>query len=499
MAVPLLNALFALGVYLGNPNGSDPGAEQAFEQSYTSFVGKVGVKPAYISNYIDNSQVPYNWVGNTQWQAWSNAQSPIARTMIPVISMQMSTTDSSAGTPMSQFQAFAAGTNDAIVNEIVDVWYNYGFTKLVFRLGTEMNIDSLGYAGDDPVSQAAWVQAFQHVADVLHARALYKNMTIQVIWNPDTTNYSNAHATPNSWSAGLYPGDAYVDIIGADMYADMFPYNDTFNPDTYHDWATGGEDTSIAQFVASYVNGEHYWTYPAANINCLDCSAGHSQSMDSLIAFALQHHKPFAVPETGAGNSQNGHDTNDNAAFPMWLAQELTTARAAGLQIAFVTIWDSNGGGNYHFSDPSDGKPQEAAAWATYFGTRPGFTGLTGAPVITGTGPDTLSMLVSEDAWQGDAQFTVSVDGQQVGSTMTASASHSKGKWQPLVFQGSWGTAAHTVSINYVNDANGGTASTDRNLYVSNFAYDGVKQPRRALDLLAGGVQSVAIKAKAVH
>ena len=152
MAAPLLNALFALGVYLGNPNGSDPGAEQSFESSYASFVKTVGVAPMYVSNYIDNSQVPYDWVGNTQWQAWSNSQSPIARNMIPVISMQMSSTDSSAGTPMSQFQAFANGTNDAIVNEIVDVWYNYGFTKLVFRLGTEMNIDSLGYAGDDPAS-----------------------------------------------------------------------------------------------------------------------------------------------------------------------------------------------------------------------------------------------------------------------------------------------------------------------------------------------------------
>ena len=502
MAVPLVNALFALGVYLGNPNGSDAGAEQAFENSYTSFVKTLGQKPVYISNYIDNSQVPYAWVGNTQWQAWSNSQSPIARTLIPVISMQMSSTDSSAGTPMSQFQAFAVGTNDYIVNEIVDVWYNYGFTKLVFRLGTEMNINSLGYAGDDPASQAAWVQAFQHVSNVLHARAQYKNMTIQVVWNPDTTNYSNAHATPNSWSAGLYPGDQYVDIIGADMYADVFPYsdfNDTGNPNSIHDWDTGGEDYSIAQFVADYINREHYWPYPAANGDCLDCSGGHSQTLDSLIAFALQHNKPFAIPETGAGNSQNGHDLNDNAAFPLWLGQELNTARAAGLQIAFVTIWDSNGGGNYHFSDPADGKPQEAAAWATYFGKRPGFAGLTGASTVSGTGPDKLSMVVDEDAWQGDAQYTVSVDGQQVGNTLTASASHAAGKWQHLVFNGSWGPGAHTVSIDYINDANGGTADTDRNLYVGDVTYDGVKQSKFILNMLAGGVQSVAVKASKAH
>ena len=327
-------------------------------------------------------------------------------------------------------------------------------------------------------------------------------MTIQVVWNPDTTNYSNAHATPNSWSTGLYPGDQYVDIIGADMYADMYPfndYNDTGNPNSYHDWDTGGEDYSIPQFTADYINREHYWAYPAANGDCLDCSGGHSQTLDSLIAFALAHHKPFAIPESGAGNSQNGHDTNDDAAFPMWLAQELTTARAAGLQIAFVTIWNSGGGGNYHFSDPSDGKPQEAAAWAAYFGPRPRFAGLMGASVTTGTGPDKLSMMVDEDAWQGDAQYTVSIDGQQVGNTLTATASHAAGKWQTMVFQGSWGSGAHSVSINYVNDANGGTANTDRNLYVSDVVYNGVKQHHTVLAMLAGGIQSVPVKKSALH
>ena len=494
MAAPLLKALFTLGVYLGNPSGSDPVAEQAFEQGYNSFVSTVGVKPTYISNYIYNGEVPYNWVGATGWQAWSNAQSPIAKTMIPVISMQMSSTDPSAGTPMSQFQAFASGTNDYIINEIVDVWYNNGFTKLIFRLGTEMNIPgTLGYAGDDPASQAAWVQAFQHVSNVLHARGVYKNMDIQVVWNPDTTNYSNAHATPNSWSAGMYPGDAYVDIIGADMYADMYPYND---PDgLYFDWDTGGEDSSIPQLAADYINGEHYWTYPAANINCLDCSGGHSQTLDSLIAFALQHNKPFAIPETGAGNSQNGHDTNDNAAFPMWLGQELNTAHAAGLRIAFVTIWNSNGGGNYQFSTPSDGKPNEAAAWAKYFGPQPGLNGVAGLRVVMGTGPDSLMFAVSEDAWQGDAQFSVSVDGQQVAGPLTATASHAAGKRQPYMLKGNWGAGPHSITINYLNDANGGTAATDRNLYVTGLSYNGTKPSLRELFLLAGGPQTVTVPA----
>ena len=41
---------------------------------------------------------------------------------------------------------------------------------------------------------------------------------------------------------------------------------------------------------------------------------------------------------------------------------------------------------------------------------------------ITGSGADTLVLNISENAYQGDAQFTVSVDGKQLGGTFTASA-----------------------------------------------------------------------------
>ena len=495
MPVSALAALFTLGLYVGNPNGSDPNAEQAFEQNYASFVSTMGVAPTYISSYVDFSRPIEAWVGNQQWQAWSNAQSPVAKSLIPVLSLQLCSTDANAGTPQHQFREFANGKNDAIMSQIVDVWAQYGFTKLVVRLGAEMNVRTPGYAGDTAESQAMWVRAFRRVSGVLRREAKAHNMSLQVMWNPDTTSYTGPEATAN-----LYPGDQYVDMIGADMYADMYPFNDSFNPPTIHDWDTGQEDYSFDQWVADPINRAHYWNYPAGMyINgvtpCLDCSGGHSQSLDSLIAFALQHHKPFAMPETGAGHS--GVDVNDDGNFPMWVAQELTTAQASGLKIAFVTIWDSNGGGNYEFSYPSDGKPEEAASWAKYLGAQPAVTSKDVAPITVGTGLDRLAMWVAEDAWQGDAQYTVSVDGQQVGDTLTASATHAAGQRQVVSLMGNWGTGLHTVSVNFLNDANAGTSETDRNLYVDHVTYDGAKSGRNALTLLSGGVQSLIVGASA--
>ena len=87
---------------------------------------------------------------------------------------------------------------------------------------------------------------------------------------------------------------------------------------------------------------------------------------------------------------------------------------------------------------------------------------------------------VSEDAWQGNAQFTVFVDGKQVGGTYTATACHGAGQTQAFNL-GDFSGGNHTVSVNFINDAYGGSCSTDRNLYV-----DGITDGGNAI---AGGAQ----------
>ena len=112
----------------------------------------------------------------------------------------------------------------------------------------------------------------------------------------------------------------------------------------------------------------------------------------------------------------------------------------------------------------------------------------------TSTGQsDTLSLSISEDAWMGNAQYAVSVDGQQVGNILTATASHAAGQSQTVTFNGSWGSGAHQVSVDYLNDAWGGTISTDRNLYVTGASYNGVAASNANLHLYITGSQSLTV------
>ena len=480
---------FPLGAYIANPDNSSASNEAFFENGFDSLKTLMGTAPQYLDVFVDQRLDVNQWVGNTQWNANSFAASADARTTTPVIGLPLSSTASDALSPDQAFKAFASGQYDGVLNGIVQAWASQGFTNLVFRPGWEMNLTGSNYAGDTAQMQGDWVAAFQHVYTALHSAAEQTGVSVQVVWNPGVTNYSNAGATAN-----LYPGNNYVDVIGADAYSDIYPFSDGSTP-AYHDWDTGKEEGSAAQFIADPINREHYWSLPAATKWSDDGSGGHSQSLSSLIQFAEQQGKPFAIPETGAGNSNSGSDVTDDAAYPQWLAQQLSTAQASGLPIAFVNLWDSNGGGNYAFSQAADGKPAEAASWATYFGAQQSAAATVSstAPASTktmGSGADVLALSVSEDAWQGDAQFTVSVDGLQIGEVQTATAARAAGQTQTVNVLGNFGAGQHTVSLNFLNDAWGGTAATDRNLYLNGAAINGQTVAGAAMVLDRGGAQS---------
>ena len=117
--------------------------------------------------------------------------------------------------------------------------------------------------------------------------------------------------------------------------------------------------------------------------------------------------------------------------------------------------------------------------------------------VAIGSGTDTLRLRISQDAFQGNALFTVSIDGQQIGGTQTvdAAALRGSGTANTLNVLGSFAPGQHTVSVTFLNDLYAGTPATDRNLYVESASYDGVDvaggQP--LLTLTSAGTQGFAV------
>ena len=116
--------------------------------------------------------------------------------------------------------------------------------------------------------------------------------------------------------------------------------------------------------------------------------------------------------------------------------------------------------------------------------------------LVVGSGPDEIDPHVSEDAYQGDAQFTVSVDGAQVGGVLTATAPQQYSESQLLRVLGNFGPGPHSVTVDFLNDLYGGSPSADRNLYVGPVTYGDEVSPGAAL--YSGGPHVFQVQGPAV-
>lgn len=104
-----------------------------------------------------------------------------------------------------------------------------------------------------------------------------------------------------------------------------------------------------------------------------------------------------------------------------------------------------------------------------------------------------LAVVLAEDAWQGDARVTVSVDGQQILADVPITALHSGGNTQSIALGLVDGSQPHKIIIDFTNDVYGGTATTDRNVYVVAYVLGSVTTPVGQQQLGGGPGPTIAV------
>ena len=249
----------------------------------------------------------------------------------------------------------------------------------------------------------------------------------------------------------FYPGDEAVDVISTDPY-----WNSDFQ---------GGEPNAA-------------WA---------KTTSGYSRGLDWMAEFAAQHNKPMAISEWGVPINDPQITAEEGAAwighFRDWVLEQNNDGDPG---VAYVNWWNvseafTHGGRVENDGDNAVRQALGDMARALAADASPNPPVVT-PPVVTtpanpvtlsaGTGADSLILKISQDAYQGNAQYTVSVDGKQVGGTFTASASHAAKQSDILTLKGDWTAGAHKVEVKFLNDAYGGSAATDRNLYVDAATYN---------------------------
>ena len=208
------------------------------------------------------------------WDAWLAAsrehQLILAQDLIP-----QSVSDDSD--PLTWEQACADGDYERYATGLGQNLVAHGAGNLIIRLGLEANGSwEADYVGTTSTEMKDWAKCYDNEVTAMRAVPGAKFL---FVWNP---NICTADIALSQW----YPGNSYVDIIGADAY---------------------DEDCQTLETVA-----QEGWTAFSTDSSSLGSSSPDFPSLANIESFAVKNRKPMSLPEWGleAGDDDPAYVTD---------------------------------------------------------------------------------------------------------------------------------------------------------------------------------------------
>jgi hypothetical protein len=168
--------------------------------------------------------------------------------------------------PLTWEQPCDAGSYDGYATKLAQNLVSYGAGGIVIRLGIEANGSwEADYTGSTTTELNDWAQCFDNEVTAMRSVA---GAHFLFVWNP---NICTQDFALDQW----YPGNAYVDIIGADAY----------------DQDCGTLKTVSQEGWSAYANDSSANTPNDPNF----------PSLNNIEAFAVAHGKAMSFPEWGIG------------------------------------------------------------------------------------------------------------------------------------------------------------------------------------------------------
>ena len=219
----------AFGVYVGS---ASPDAAAAFSAA-------TGITTPYAMDFVD----PTSWstIADPAWalSAWQGTP----YRMIWGVPMLPSGTTTTLAPPLAgtSLATEATGAYDASFTRLATELVSYGQAHAVIRIGWEFNWSGMSWAAATS-GPAAFDGAFRHVVTAMRA-APGQHFSFE--WNPTVGENDIADL------AAYYPGNAYVDDIGMDVYDQAW----STYPGIATEWSTLETETDgldwLAQFAAA--------------------------------------------------------------------------------------------------------------------------------------------------------------------------------------------------------------------------------------------------------
>lgn len=280
----------------------------------------VGVTPTCVSAFLD---------GATDWAQWENpwilepykgytewvAAKPKIRQLVLQVDLIPNDLQDEFD-PLGWEKSCAGGEFDSYVTHLGRNLVAAGLGHSVIRLGAEMNGTwEADFVGTTTYEQNEWARCFAEEVTTLRQ---VRHQHFLIVWNPNA-------CTEDIPYANFYPGNAYVDILGLDLYDGL---------------CTAPSDSTTRITWSQLVN--------------------EPEGLAAFEAFAKSHRKPMSFPEWGLLDEPNGDD-------PAYV-DGIGSSVAHG-DFAFASYFDAGDGGTLQLGPAT---PLADAAFRKWFGTATG-------------------------------------------------------------------------------------------------------------------------------
>lgn len=259
-----------------------------------------------------------------------------------------------------------------------------------------------GISGTDTLAvlgagETRYVNAYRHVVNVFRAHGASNAIFVWCLQGPSTAG----------WYQNLYPGDAYVDVIGLDLYRATFRARAT-NPSTYNG-GTHSQDYYLFAQGTALTSGQATTLGRAQNVikPFMICEAG-------------LRHDQTATDVSGAGGDGLAYDKDGHLTSRSEILHLLANLKTFENCIGYVhwnELGDTSLSGTGNYVDTS---PAALGQYATFYndpycqvyfgGSAPVVVApTTGSPTISGTTPQQGQTLVADSnssSWDGTPPLT---------------------------------------------------------------------------------------------
>jgi len=253
-----------LGVYAG---AGAPGAVTQFAQA-------TGTKPSLASDYLPRTE---GWAGMVQAHSLQRYLGPWTTSGYRLV-LGVPMLPTRGGQVLGTLAEGARGRYDGEFTTLAKTLRSYGEGDAVLRLGWEFNGTWYPWSVTDQSDATNFAAYFRNIVTTMRAVA---GTSFRFVWNP------NAGPSPMP-AAAAYPGDAYVDYVGLDLY-------------------------------------DQVWGLPQDPVLAWADYGGEANGLSWLASFAAAHHKPVSLPEWGVTVRPDGHGLGDDPGFVARVAQWIST------------------------------------------------------------------------------------------------------------------------------------------------------------------------------